>query len=655
MLLLIPSFLSAANLKISGLVTDTLTGLPIANQLMHITSDSSYGLVYDKWTYTDSTGYFYDTIWNNPIDTGVIIVSTMDCNNVLHQQSLPFYHAGATLWCTFVICAPSSSQCISSFTYLLDPGAPLTVSFTDQSLGNLNAWEWYFGDGETSTLQNPVHTYSQAGTYTVSLWVSGVDTACHDVSDQFITLTDSTENCEAWYQWYADPVNTLNVHFLDSSSGNIVSWFWCFGDPASGSMNNSTAQNPTHTFTQPGWYHVCLTIQGADSLCHDTWCDSVYVYPDTLDCSNGFTSQVSDLTVSFVGYMVNNQPASYWWDFGDGTPGVSGQTASHVYLVPGTYNVCLVTVDSTGCTDTTCQPVNVFDSTQFHHVYGQVFSGSFPTETGIVMILGMDSAQTTITYFNLTLLDTNGIYFFTMVPDGYYLILAIPLDSMNYLPTYYGDVTNWTDAEIIVLGTPDNPYNIHLVPSGLLLPGPGFINGQINGYSLTDGQINKIQMFILDSDSQILGFTQVSESGAFQFQNIAYGTYFLHAELAGCTSDLVEVDLTEENPEASVVMTYTGTSIIGIKEMNLLLDAGTLFPNPASQLIRCTVNTEDATSLTAEISDLAGRIVQTSAFLLNEGSQTVVIPVKDLPNGMYTVKLHTRDGLSAARKLVINR
>ena len=67
-------------------------------------------------------------------------------------------------------------ECLECVDFSANPtrgSAPLTVSFTDQSTGSITSWEWDFGDGSTSTMQNPTHTYTDPGTYTVSLTVTG--------------------------------------------------------------------------------------------------------------------------------------------------------------------------------------------------------------------------------------------------------------------------------------------------------------------------------------------------------------------------------------------------------------------------------------------------------------------------------------------------
>jgi PKD repeat protein len=68
---------------------------------------------------------------------------------------------------------------------------PLNVQFTDESTGEINQWQWDFGDGETSTLQNPSHTYSQAGDYTVSLEVIGTGGTDSNQKQDYIQVSEA--------------------------------------------------------------------------------------------------------------------------------------------------------------------------------------------------------------------------------------------------------------------------------------------------------------------------------------------------------------------------------------------------------------------------------------------------------------------------------
>ncbi len=148
----------------------------------------------------------------------------------------------------------------ADFTYTT---TDLTASFTDQSTdsdGSIVGWSWNFGDGATSTAQNPTHTYAAAGTYTVSLTVTDDDGAT-DATSKSVTVSSSTTNNPPTADFtYA--TTDLTASFTDQSTdsdGSIVGWSWNFGDGAT-----STAQNPTHTYAAAGTYTVSLTVTDDD-------------------------------------------------------------------------------------------------------------------------------------------------------------------------------------------------------------------------------------------------------------------------------------------------------------------------------------------------------------------------------------------------------
>ncbi|MFC2140882.1 PKD domain-containing protein [Acidobacteriota bacterium] len=147
---------------------------------------------------------------------------------------------------------------IADFTYIIND---LTVSFTDTSTdpdGIIVGLLWDFGDGTTSTEQNPVHTYAAAGTYTVTLTVTDDDGATGSVSKD-ITVTEPNLPPIADFTY---TVSNLTVTFTDNSydpDGVIVSWLWDFGDG-----NTSTEQNPVHTYAAAGTYTVTLTVTDDD-------------------------------------------------------------------------------------------------------------------------------------------------------------------------------------------------------------------------------------------------------------------------------------------------------------------------------------------------------------------------------------------------------
>ncbi len=140
--------------------------------------------------------------------------------------------------------------------------APLTVTFTDLSSGEVTSWDWSFGDGGTSTDQNPVYIYNTAGNYTVSLTVSGPEGSDIETKTGYISVYDAPVA-----NFVGSPTSgdaPLTVNFTDLSTGNPTGWDWVFGDGGT-----STDQNPSYTYTTPGLYSVTLTATntcGSDQL-----------------------------------------------------------------------------------------------------------------------------------------------------------------------------------------------------------------------------------------------------------------------------------------------------------------------------------------------------------------------------------------------------
>ena len=127
------------------------------------------------------------------------------------------------------------------------------VNFTNLSSGPATGYFWDFGDGNTSTSENPSHNYASPGNYTVELTVFGAD--CSDTETRVDSVTVGGPPSAAFS---ANPVNgtaPLNVNFNDQSTGQPSSWSWNFGDGGS-----SVLQNPSHQYTVPGTYTVSLTV-----------------------------------------------------------------------------------------------------------------------------------------------------------------------------------------------------------------------------------------------------------------------------------------------------------------------------------------------------------------------------------------------------------
>jgi PKD repeat protein len=133
--------------------------------------------------------------------------------------------------------------------------APLTVRLADTSSGSPTIWAWDFGDGGTSTAQNPTHTFSSPGTYTVSLAVTNATASDTETKVGYITVAPSPPPVADFTATPTTGPAPLAVKFTDTSSGSPASWWWDFGD---GGV--STAQNPSHTYSAAGTYTVSLSV-----------------------------------------------------------------------------------------------------------------------------------------------------------------------------------------------------------------------------------------------------------------------------------------------------------------------------------------------------------------------------------------------------------
>src|SRR6266516_4523282 len=225
----------------------------------------------------------------------------------------------------------------------------LTCSFTSTGSdpdGSIASYSWAFGDGATSTVQNPSHSYAAAGSYTVTLTVTDNQGATNAVSHS-VTVTAANQPPVAAF---SSSCSALTCSFTSTSSdpdGTIASYSWTFGDGAT-----STVQNPSHTYAAGGTYTVTLTVTDNQSAANQAPTANFTFSCSGLSCS--FTSTSSDPDGSIAGYS---------WNFGDATTSTA-QNPSHSYAAAGTYNVTLTVTDNQGATNSVTHSVTLAAANQ---------------------------------------------------------------------------------------------------------------------------------------------------------------------------------------------------------------------------------------------------------------------------------------------------
>jgi PKD repeat protein len=144
---------------------------------------------------------------------------------------------------------------LASFTANATSGTePFAVQFNDTSDNSPTYWHWYFGDSDTSSDPDPVHVYSDPGSYTVVLTVSNSEGSNSTSRAKYIDVSRSLSPVTSFTADTTTGIVPLTVRFTDTSTNSPASWKWNFGDGST-----STDQNPSNTYTSAGTYTVILT------------------------------------------------------------------------------------------------------------------------------------------------------------------------------------------------------------------------------------------------------------------------------------------------------------------------------------------------------------------------------------------------------------
>jgi PKD repeat protein len=232
----------------------------------------SLNLAWDASTSSDVGGYklYYGQASQNytaSVDVGNVTAYQMTGlqDGATYFFALKAYNTAKSIESVYSNQASATVSSVSTvsanFSANITSGNPgMVVAFTPITTGTITQWLWNFGDGGTSTAQTPTHTYNLAGSYTVSLTVTGSTGSATKIAPNFITVTNPTA-LPPIAGFSVDSVTGVapkTINFTDTSTGSITSRLWDFGDGST-----STLQNPSHTYSVAGTYTVRLTVTGS--------------------------------------------------------------------------------------------------------------------------------------------------------------------------------------------------------------------------------------------------------------------------------------------------------------------------------------------------------------------------------------------------------
>ena len=246
------------------------------------------GLTY-LWNFGDGNSSTKPNPINNYAVGGYYIV----CLNIYSASGLQ------NITCKSIFVGSDVNQiCLSRFAYLVDDAAK-KVTYTDKSFGNPDIFFWNFGDGGSSDVSNPVHSYAESGYYTTQFTILNSTTNCKDHEFKLVNV-DEEGGLKAGFGYIVDgsdkKADTYPVDFIGVSLGDAGKLKWDFGD----GKTDTTSMSPTHIYASPGTYEVCLILSDPNTKESDTACQTISVGP----------TGINDLSLGDMGLMSYPNPFS---------------------------------------------------------------------------------------------------------------------------------------------------------------------------------------------------------------------------------------------------------------------------------------------------------------------------------------------------------
>ena len=317
-----------------GAVTETFTYTLDLSPVAGINSNTTTGCVGTSIQYLDGSSNASSWQWTFP--------GGNPSSSTLQSPSVSYATPGS-YDVTLVITNTVGTDQITITDYVTIEDTPtispsfttsaLSVNFSSMASG-ADVVSWDFGDGNTSGLINPTHTYTTPGSYTASVTASN---QCGTVTETVTVTVDLVPVAGISANTTSGCVGT-QIQYLDASTG-ANSWQWSF---PGGSPSTSTLQSPAVSYAASGSYDVTLIITnsvGADTI---TFVDYVTI-EDVPQLSASFRRTL--LTVDFTSNAAGADVVS--WDFGDGnTSGLVNPT--HTYATPGNYTATVTASNECG-------------------------------------------------------------------------------------------------------------------------------------------------------------------------------------------------------------------------------------------------------------------------------------------------------------------
>ncbi len=548
------------------------------------------------------------------------------------------------------------------------------VQFTDQSAGSPTTWQWNFGDGTTSSEQNPTHAYQTAGAYTVSLATSNANSQDTKTANNLITVVIALKAA-----FSATPTSVVvgnEVQFSNQSGGNPTSFNWTF---EGGTPSSSTEASPKISYNGTGTYAVTLQVTDAQGN-------------QSVEQKNDFISVICPTVkpvIAVSGTTISaDLEGTYLWKREGLT--LSDNTKEITAFETGSYQVEVT--DSFGCkatsepitlnTANTIVPQNLiatassfgkidlsWQNNDVSKVTSFVVERSLNFETGYTEITTLTADNVT---FSDTQLENNSRYFYRVKAgiNGRFSAFGNVASTVTNVADFTANQTQIQVGECIYNATPTtensvawqwtfeggNPENSadKNVSVGYNAQGVYDVTLTVTGEGGESATITKAD-YITVSCSQftptitIDGFTLTASGGtAFEWRlNGATITNQAGPQIIAFEQGTYEVTVTDQ-------FGCTGTSepievtVTGLENLVAPQPEISIYPNPASDIIYVEIPIQDWKETNVTILNLSAKIIilPTQITKLN-GFWKTTIDVSALPSGLYVLRVQEADKIKA--------
>ncbi len=521
-----------------------------------------------------------------------------------------------------LIQSPNVCNLQAYYTYLADSLNNLQVHFFNQSVAftPADSIRWTFGDGTQSYDLNPVHTFANAGIYNVCLRVKRNITTAGTVpcvSEICKTVVvNSPCNLAANFSWTSTAASPLTLAFQNLSAplSSTDSIRWTFGDGTS-----SLGANPTHTYTSPGTYTVCLRVKKNYNIpgtapCVREICKTVVIaspctvtakYSWRADSLNAKRIIFTNLTITPA------DTATATWSFGDGSTGTSWN-AIHEYAAAGRYIVCLKVEAGPSCISYKCDTITV--ASALPPCNNQSNFSLARSSSNSQTITGIPEFQHAAAVYTWTFGDGTGSH--DIIATHHY----------NAPGTYTVCLTVWrsascasTTCKTVVITPQINCDSIRVAYSFQKDP---FIPNKVYFYA-------NANFPLLDQTWTITKLSPVTttpvilhqNNPVYAFNDTGYYRVCLRAiTLGGCVKEYC--------------------SVIKIEKVVNTVCELQAYPNPASALVNVTVLLSVPGTIDAYVYNTLNVLVKEKHQQGSGGNNTVSININDLTPGLYTIKVN---------------